>query len=721
MNETEIIVVKSCAVMCKLAIFNIKKYRLLSFLFLGSLFVRGEERVRDIVIYGGTSAGITAAVQAKKMGNSVVVVSPDIHLGGLSSSGLGWTDSGKKEAIGGLAREFYHRVWRHYQSVDSWTWQAMEDYGNRGQGTPAIDGAKRTMWIFEPHVSEEIFETWVKEHDLDVIRNEWLDRERGVEISNGVIRAITTLSGNRYEGKMFLDCTYEGDLMAAAGVSYFVGREANSVYGETLSGVQTRAARSHQFKGKIDPFVIEGDPSSGLLARISDQPPGVEGSGDTKMQAYNFRLCLTQVEENRRPFPKPEKYDPLQYELLLRTLLKGSTHVFGKFDPIPNAKTDTNNHGPFSTDNIGMNYDYPEASYDERDRIIAEHETYQKGYFYFLCNDPRVPEEIRSKMSSWGLAKDEFEDQGNWPHQIYVREARRMVSDFVTTEHHLRGLKETPHSVGMGSYTMDSHNVQRYVATDTSGKPYVLNEGDVQVDPGGPYQISYNSLIPKEEECKNLLVPVCLSSSHIAFGSVRMEPVFMILAHSAATAASLAIEDGVIVQRVSYEKLKNKLMDDGQVLALEKNDFIASGHGIDPQTLSGVVVEGEQVNLLGDWTKSSSLRPFVGDGYFHDGNGGKGMRKAEFPFLTDRNGLHELRISYIPSGNRAGKVKYLVEDEKGLEEILVDQRKKGSVEKIWHSLGSFDFLKGKSYKVSLQNDDTEGYVVVDALQIIPLN
>ena len=707
--------------MCKLAIFNIKQYRLFSFLFFGSLFIRGEERVRDIVIYGGTSAGITAAVQAKKMGNSVVVVSPDTHLGGLSSSGLGWTDSGKKEAIGGLAREFYHRVWRHYQSIDSWTWQAMEDYGNRGQGTPAIDGAKRTMWIFEPHVSEEIFETWVKEHDLDVIRNEWLDRERGVEISNGVIRAISTLSGNRYEGKMFLDCTYEGDLMAAAGVSYFVGREANSVYGETLSGVQTRAARSHQFKGKIDPFVIEGDPSSGLLARISDQPPGVEGSGDTKMQAYNFRLCLTQVEENRRPFPKPEKYDPLQYELLLRTLLKGSTHVFGKFDPIPNAKTDTNNHGPFSTDNIGMNYAYPEASYDERDRIIAEHETYQKGYFYFLCNDPRVPEEIRTQMSSWGLAKDEFEDHGNWPHQIYVREARRMVSDFVTTELHLRGLKETPHSVGMGSYTMDSHNVQRYVATDTSGKPYVLNEGDVQVDPGGPYQISYNSLIPKEEECKNLLVPVCLSSSHIAFGSVRMEPVFMILAHSAATAASLAIEDGVIVQRVSYEKLKNKLMDDGQVLALEKNDFIASGHGIDPQTLSGLVVEGDQVNLLGDWTKSSSLRPFVGDGYFHDGNGGKGMRKAEFPFLTDRNGLHELRISYIPSGNRAGKVKYLVEDEKGLEEILVDQRKKGSVEKIWHSLGSFDFLKGKSYKVSLQNDDTEGYVVVDALQVIPLN
>ena len=308
--------------------------------------VLGETYKRDVVVYGGTSAAISAAVQVKKMGKSVVVVSPDARLGGLSSSGLGWTDSGRKEAIGGIARDFYHRVWRHYQSVESWKWQDMEDYGNRGQGTPAIDGDRRTMWIFEPHVAEQIFESWVKEHEVEVYRNEWLDREKGVEKKDGRIQSVTTLAGNRFEGEVFLDCTYEGDLMAAAGVSYFVGREPNALYGETLSGVQAKRATKHQFQGKVDPFVIKGDPSSGLLARISAEGARVEGSGDAKMQAYNFRLCLTQVPDNRIPFPKPENYDPVQYELLLRTLEMGSRHVFGKFDPIPNAKTDTNNHGP---------------------------------------------------------------------------------------------------------------------------------------------------------------------------------------------------------------------------------------------------------------------------------------------------------------------------------------------------------------------------------------
>ena len=535
-----------------------------------------KELMHDIVIYGGTSAAMSAAVQIKKMGKSVVIVSPDKYLGGLSSSGLGWTDSGKKEAIGGIARDFYHRVWRHYQSVDSWKWQKMDDYGNRGQGSPAIDGDRRTMWIFEPNVAELIFNSWVKENDLEVYRDEWLDREKGVVKKEGRIVSISTLSGNVFSGHVFIDCTYEGDLMAAAGVSYFVGRESNAVYGETLSGVQTKNARSHQFIGKVDPFVIKGDPTSGLLARISNEAPGAEGSGDSKMQAYNFRLCLTQVEENRLPFPKPEQYDPSEYELLLRTLEKGSKHVFGKFDPVPNGKTDTNNHGPFSTDNIGMNYLYPEASYAKRREIILEHELYQKGYFYFLCNDPRVPEDIRRKMNTWGLAKDEFKSNGNWPHQIYVREARRMVSDFVMTESHLRGLKETPRPIGMGSYNMDSHNVQRYVAQDENGSAYVLNEGDIQVNPGGPYQISYDCIIPQKKDCSNILVPVCVSSSHIAFGSIRMEPVFMILAQSAATAAVISIEDQVSVQDVSYEKLKTKLLNDGQILELDKPNRLRS-------------------------------------------------------------------------------------------------------------------------------------------------
>ena len=509
--------------------------------------------------------------------------------------------------------------------------------------------------------------------------------------------------------------------MATAGVSYFVGRESNSMYGESISGVQVKNAQKHQFKEKVDPFVVEGDPSSGLLARISKEKPGADGEGDSKMQAYNFRLCLTQVVDNQISFPKPEGYDPSQYELLLRTLNSGQRTIFGKFDPVPNSKTDTNNHGPFSTDNIGMNYLYPEASYEERAKIILEHENYQKGYFYFLCNDPRVPEEIRKKMSTWGLAKDEFLDNGHWPHQIYVREARRMVSDFVMSELHVRSIKETPRSIGMGSYNMDSHNVQRYVATDANGSAYVQNEGDIQVNPGGPYVISYDSIVPKKVECENLLVPVCVSSSHVAFGSIRMEPVFMILGQSAATAAVYALEDELSVQDVPYKKLRDKLIEDGQILEFNVSDRLAFGIGVDTKNLSGVVVDGEALSFEGEWVESSSLRPFVGFSYFHDGNGGKGMSSACFPFNAPKDGLHDIMVSYVSSRNRAGQVRYEIQDEKGLSKIIVDQRKKANTDDLWHSLGSFVFEKGKKYDLRVFNEDTEGYVIVDAAHVIPLD
>tara|TARA_B100000242_G_C43049050_1_gene489933 strand:+ start:1249 stop:3375 length:2127 start_codon:yes stop_codon:yes gene_type:complete len=699
------------------------KSRLINFLlalYLGSHLAPAQNRDVDVVIYGGTSAAIASAVQVKRMGKSVVVISPDIHLGGLSSSGLGWTDSGKKQAIGGIAREFYHRVWRHYQGTDAWEWELKDNYGNRGQGSPAIDGDRRTMWIFEPKVAEMIFESWVKEHEIDVIRDEWLDREKGVKLEGGKIISITSLSGNIYKGKIFLDCTYEGDLMASSGVSYFVGREANSVYGETLSGVQTKNAKKHQFSGMVDPFVKEGNPNSGLLARISSSGPGKEGEGDSKMQAYNFRVCLTQIDENRVPFPKPQGYDPSQYELLLRTLQMGSRHVFGKFDPIPNAKTDTNNHGPFSTDNIGMNYNYPEGSYEQRKAIVSEHEQYQKGYFYFLCNDPRVPEDVRERMSRWGLAKDEFKDNGNWPNQIYVREARRMIGDFVMTELHLRGRKETLRSVGMGSYNMDSHNVQRYVAKDEQGRAYVLNEGDIQVNPGGPYKISYDSLIPKANECSNLIVPVCISSSHIAFGSIRMEPVFMILGQSAATAAVIAINEGKTVQSVPYEKLKMKLLEDGQVLEVEERNIVSTGLGIDPSKLEGLVIDGALVKFSGEWIRSSSLRPFVGNSYFHDGNTAKGMCTADFPFKVEKNGLHEVQVSFLPHGNRAGSVNYELTTSNGKETVTIDQRRKSDGENLWHSLGSFQFTANQNYSIKVSNEGTEGFVIVDSARIIPL-
>ncbi len=521
----------------------------------------------DVVVYGGTSGGVTAAVQAKAMGKSVVLVGPDKHLGGLTSGGLGWTDTGNKAVIGGLARDFYHRIWKHYDSDAAWRWQKKSDYGTKGQGTPAIDGAQRTMWIFEPSAAEKVFEDMVREHGITVVRDEWLDRAKGVKKSGGRITSITMLSGKTYTGKMFIDATYEGDLMAAAGVDYHVGREANRVYGEEHNGVQTGVLHHrHHFgvlKEKISPYVVPGDPKSGVLPRVSAESPGVFGEGDKRVQAYCYRMCLTDDPKNRIPFAKPDGYDPKQYELLTRIYAAGWTETFGKFDPIPNHKTDTNNHGPFSTDNIGMNYDYPEASYERRREILKEHETYQKGWLYFITTDPRVPADVRAAMSKWGLPKDEFKDNGGWSHQIYVREARRMIGRFVMTENELRKKKPTPDSVGMGSYTIDSHNVQRYITPEG----YVQNEGDIGVSAGGPYAIAYGSLVPKKGQADNLLVPVCLSSSHIAFGSIRMEPVFMILGQSAATAAAMAIDAKIAVQDVPYAKLKERLLKDGQVLS----------------------------------------------------------------------------------------------------------------------------------------------------------
>ena len=518
----------------------------------------------DVIVYGGTSAAVMAAVQVAQMGKTVLVVSPNIHLGGMSSGGLGFTDTGDKTVIGGLARTFYHRLYQHYAQDSAWKWQSRLEYGNKGQSTVALDSAYKTMWIFEPHVAENLFEAFIRENQITVHRNAWLDRGPGgvVKKKNRIV-SLRTLDGNRYDGIMFIDATYEGDLMAAAGVSYHVGREANSVYGEQWNGVQTNVFQhDHYFKHKIDPYRIPGDSNSGMLPEISREKPGAYGSGDHRLQAYCFRLCMSTHPDNRMPFPKPDGYDPARYEILRRLFAAGFSDVFTKFDPIPNRKTDTNNHGPFSSDFIGGNYDYPEASYERRREIIEAHKKYQQGYLYFLQNDPSVPPSIQARMKDYGLAKDEFKDNGHWPDQLYIREARRMVGAYVMKEADALGRTTIARPIGMGSYHLDSHNAQRYVTEEG----YIQNEGDIGVKPDRPYSIDYYAIIPREQECANLLVPVCVSSSHIAFGSIRMEPVFMILGQSAAVAAVLAAERKVSLQQLPYALLADALGRAGQIL-----------------------------------------------------------------------------------------------------------------------------------------------------------
>ena len=546
--------------------------RLLLIAFLISLcvvstgFSAEAEKVYDVVVYGGTSGGVAAAVQTARMGKTVVLIEPGRHLGGLSSGGLGATDIGNKKAVGGISRQFYQRIRRHYARQTAWKHGTLEQYRPTREGRRHV--AKDTMWSFEPHVAERVFNDMIKEAKVPVVFGERLDLKNGVKKQGARIVTIVMESGRIFHGRVFIDATYEGDLMAAAGVSYTVGRESNAKYGEMLNGVRNPLAAhpSSQFIKPVDPYVRRGDPASGLLPGVHGGPHGEDGQGDRRVQAYCFRMCTTDVPENRRPWPKPKGYDPLRDELLLRNFDAGDHRA--PWNPVwmPNRKTDTNNDFAISTDNIGMNYDYPDGDYATRRRIIEEHEIYQKGLMWTLVNHQRVPESVRQRFQVLGLAKNEFVDNDNWPHQLYVREARRMVSNYVITEHNCTGKRTVSDSVGLGAYGMDSHNTQRYV--DEQGR--VCNEGDVRVGGFSPYPISYRSIVPKAAECTNLLVSVCVSASHIAYGSIRMEPVFMVLGQSAATAACLSIDSDVPIQKVDVEKLQARLSADKQVLFRQK-------------------------------------------------------------------------------------------------------------------------------------------------------
>ena len=488
----------------------------------------------DVCVYGGTSAGVIAAVQLKKMGKSAVILEPGGHLGGLSSGGLSFTDIGNKKAIGGLSHDFYKRLGQKY--------------------------GKPEEWRFEPHVAEQVFNELIAESATPVYRYQFV---RSVRKENGRITQIRTVSGLTVRADVFIDATYEGDLMALAGVAYRIGRESNATYSETLNGVQQRD--KHQFEFAIDPYTVAGDPNSGLLPGVWAEENTTTGQGDNSIQAYNFRLCLSSDPANQTPFPRPRHYDPRQYEMLARYLNAGWNKIFGGFGILVNKKVDLNNNGAISSDFIGMNRDYPVATYRQRERIFQEHLAYQQGWLYFLATDPQVPPAVRAQVVKWGLARDEWPETDNWPAQLYIREARRMVGAYVMTEANVRATQTADDAIGLAAYTMDSHNTRRFVR---DGR--LWNEGDVQVGGFPPYPISYRAIVPQKSQCRNLLVPVCLSTSHIAYGSIRMEPVFMILGQSAATAAALAIDGGYDIQDVPYADLKARLIQDEQVLAWVK-------------------------------------------------------------------------------------------------------------------------------------------------------
>ncbi len=642
----------------------------------------------DVCVYGGTSAGVIAAYTAKKMGKSVVLVEPGRHLGGLSSGGLGFTDIGNKYAISGLALDFYRRIGQHY--------------------------GKFEQWIFEPHVAEETFQEYIRSAGLNVL---YSSRLKSVEKKGTAISFITienaghpeTATNRTIKAKVFIDCSYEGDLMAKAGVSYTVGRESNALYNETFNGVQMK--NKHQFPDGIDPYKIKGQPESGLLWGISAAPAQAAGAGDKKVQAYNFRICLTNNPANQVAIEQPEGYDPVRYELLLRLLEKEPQRPFDlimKPDMMPNQKTDINNNGPFSTDMIGMNYDYPEAGYARRQEIQKAHELYNKGLLYFIGHDPRVPAYLRTEMLKWGYPKDEYTDNGNWSPQMYVREARRMRGDYIMTQANCQGKETVTDAVGMAAYTMDSHNCDRVVIT-AAGVAMVKNEGDVQEGGFPPYPIAYRSIVPKANECTNLLVPVCLSASHIAYGSIRMEPVFMVLAQSAAVAASLAIDKKTTLLKVDMLQLQN---------ILSSNPLADGSRGdifIDNEKTANVQVSGK-------WKKVSDARNSYGASWLQTDGGGPEPKTVRFiPEIPAAAKYHI--YTYVPrmTGGASALV-FNISDGKVSREAVLDQKSvivQGQASGEWVSLGVYDFPAGRKSFVELSNKNADGVVVADAVLLVP--
>ncbi len=637
----------------------------------------------DVVVYGGTSAGVIAAYTAKQMGKSVLLIEPGTRLGGLSSGGLGYTDIGNKYAIKGLSLDFYRKVG--------------QQYGNFEQ------------WIFEPHVAENIFLAYLKKAKVKVLYSYGIisaekinKRISSITLENSARPSIKT--NKTVSGREFVDCSYEGDLMAKAAVSYTVGREDNGQYNETYNGSQFRD--KHQFPDGVDPYIIPGKPESGLVWGISNGVLLPDGTGNKMVQTYNIRVCLCKDPANSIPITQPDDYKPERYELLLRLMAKKPIkHIedIMTTSGMPDQKTDINNNGPFSTDMIGTSWKYPEGSYAERQAIFKAHENYTKGFFYFVGHDSRVPVDIRNEMLQYGYPKDEYLNTNHFTTQMYVREARRMIGEYVMTQANCQGKKTVSDGIGMAAYTMDSHNAERIVVNGM-----VKNEGDVQIGGFGPFPVSYQSLTPKRGDCTNLLVPVCLSASHIAYGSIRMEPVFMMLGQSSAVAACLAIDDKVTVQQVNVKKIQVQL----------KTNPLANG------STPEILVDNDDaygVTINGSWKRMPNFEGCYGPSLLIN-DAPAADDYVRFTPDIKKEGTYNVYTYIAKAPGTSSHITLLIDggkQEKSYDINMNDVTVKGQAEGEWVSIGKYHFSAGNKGYVTISAKNADGKVLADAVLFVP--
>ncbi len=653
----------------------------------------------DLVIYGGTPAGLSAGIVAAREGASVVVIEPTKWIGGMVTGGLCRTDVGKEQTIGGFPREFFSRA--------------------------AASKAGSEMWYAEPKVNLATFQAMLEEAGVKVVTAQAL---KGITKDGLRITSLTIADGTTYTGKMFVDATYEGDLMAAAKVGCIVGRESRAQYGEPLAGYHPMPIRPRTVEvmesdcpsiGGKGPSYIHGTPAS-ISGLGADGKPifGVfpadnlrPGDADHRTQAYNFRICVTQRPDIFVPFPKPANYDPSRYELLAR-LIKAFPGVrFGRLFHIgltSHGKYDLNAQGLFSTDYPGANFGYPDGDAATRARIWQDHVDFTQGMFWFLGHDERVPQSLREQALSWGLCKDEFADNGHWPYALYIREGRRMVGEHVMVQKDLQTDIFKEDSVGMGSFLIDCHIVQRILAEDGT----VRDEGSFQDTPALPYQIAYRSLTPKRSECENLLVPVCLSASHIACCSLRMEPVYMALGHASGLAAVQAMRASQSVQGIDVKELRKKLLQQKAVLELPELAKIPRS-----AKLPGIVMDDAAAEKTGHWTGSAYGTPVDGASV-HDANAEKGSLSMTYKLAVPKSGSYEVRVSYASAPNRASNVPVAIQHAGGSDTVVVNQRKKPAIEGLFVSLGEFAFEAAKPAIITIRNDNTDGIVGADAVQLL---
>jgi len=659
---------------------------LFTFVSIKSSFAQTRQRANhyDVIIYGGTASGVIAAYTAKELGKSVLLIEPGERIGGLTTGGLGYTDIGNKYAIKGLSLDFYRKVGQHYGNFE--------------------------QWIFEPHVAEKILWAYLKKANVPVLfdcritsASKINGKMTSISLENSIHPSKKT--NKIISGKEFIDCGYEGDLMAKAGVSYTVGREDNKQYNETYNGFQLRD--KHQFPDGIDPYKIPGKPESGLLWGISDNTLLPDGTGNKMVQTYNIRVCLSKDPANSIPITQPDDYKPERYELLLRLMEKKPVKHIEEImttSEMPNHKTDINNNGPFSTDLIGASWNYPEANYRERAAIFKAHENYTKGFFYFVGHDPRVPANLRNEMLQYGYPKDEYQSTDHFTAQMYVREARRMIGEYVMTQANCQGRETVSDGIALAAYTMDSHNAERLVVNGM-----VKNEGDVQIGGFGPYPIAYRSLMPKLNECSNLLVPVCLSASHIAYGSIRMEPVFMMLGQSAAVAACMAIDHKCTVQKVEVKKLQSEL----------KNNPLADG------STPEILVDNDdttRISVKGDWQRMPNSAGCYGPSLLENARPKPGDLVKFTPSIK-KEGDYKLYVYVVKSNQTSGKISWVISDGKTETEKTIDLNSldvRGQTEGEWVPLGQYHFANGNNGFAEIICKDPGAAILADAVLFIPV-